>query len=114
MTAARKSTGRDDEFDIDSAIHNMPDTYIQCRDFNHSWRPFTANWSQKERCYEVQLKCSRCKTTRHRLMNAEGSLLANRYTYADGYLIKGMGRMIGDERDKLRLESVLRILPSKS
>jgi hypothetical protein len=115
---ARRSTtaapvlppGRHADFNVEAAIHDMPDNYIQCRDFNHSWRPFTASWDSKARCYETELRCTRCKTIKKRRMDSDGSILRSGYDYTDGYLIKGMGRIIGSERDALRLESIMRVL----
>lgn len=89
----------------------MQDTHLQCRDFGHSWRPFSARWVPEERCYESQLRCARCRTIRVRLIGQSGQLLGSHYDYADGYIVKGMGRLDGDERNMLRLESVLRVMP---
>lgn len=111
MKAPKPTAGRAPDFDVENAIHDMPSTFLQCRDFNHSWRPYTAKWNAAERCYDVQLRCSRCKTIRERKLNANGAIISSNYDYPDGYLIKGMGRITGDERNALRLESVKRILP---
>lgn len=105
------SPGRSPDFRADDTIKTMPNEHLQCRDFGHSWRPFTATWESSDRYYEVQLRCARCKTVRIRLVGQRGQLIRSRYDYADGYVVKGMGRLDGDERDMLRLESVLRILP---
>jgi hypothetical protein len=108
---AKLPGGRYVDFDLSGAIHDMPTTFLQCRDFSHSWRPYTATWSPSENAYEVQIKCSRCKTVRHRFIGSRGELLESKYDYADGYLIKGMGRLNGTDRDEIRLQSVLRVLP---
>lgn len=98
--------------DVDQTISGMRDDHLQCRDFGHSWRPYTARWSPEDRCYETQLRCQRCKTIRVRLIGQRGEQLSNHYDYADGYIVKGMGRLDGDERNRLRLESVQRIMPN--
>jgi hypothetical protein len=103
--------GRHPDFDVEGAISGMPSTFIQCRDFNHSWRPHTARWNADLRCYEVELKCSRCKSYRSRRIGQSGEVLGSNYAYTDGYLIKGMGRITGTERNALRLESIRRVLP---
>jgi len=84
--------------------------HIQCRDFGHSWRPYTAKWNAKERAYETQLKCQRCTTLRQRWLSAKGEQLSGNYDYPDGYLVKGMGRLTGHDRDVIRLQSVLAVL----
>lgn len=92
-------------------IHDLATDHLQCRDFGHSWRPYTARWDSKQRAYETQLRCSRCRTVRLRWIGPRGEQLESRYDYADGYLIKGIGRLTGTDRDALRLESVHRVLP---
>jgi len=98
------------EFDLDDALGKMNADYIQCRDFGHSWRPFTARWMQSENAYESQLKCTRCTTVRTRWLSRTGEQLTGQYNYADGYLVKGMGRLTGTDRDKVRLRSILAVI----
>lgn len=105
--------GRNPDLNVDQVIQDMPDRYIQCRDFNHSWRAHDAQYDEGSRSYDVTLKCTRCKAERVRIMDSQGGLASSRYEYPDGYLIKGMGRLTGRERDALRLSSVLRILENK-
>ncbi len=107
----KPSSKRPADFNVSNAVHEMPSSYLQCRDFGHSWRPYTATWIPDEKCYEVQLRCNRCRTIRVRDIGQTGALVGNKYKYADGYLVTGMGRLEGTERDMMRLESVLRILP---
>jgi hypothetical protein len=102
---------RAEDLDIDNAIHGMPSEFIQCRDFGHLWRPRVATWIAEKDHYETELKCQRCKTVRLRYIGPRGELLKSGYDYSDGYVVKGMGRLDGEERDLLRLESVLRVLP---
>lgn len=104
-------SGRAVDFNVESTVHGMDSNYLQCRDFGHSWRPYTASWLPEQRCYETQLRCQRCKTLRVRFIGQRGELLRSNYDYTDGYIIKGMGRLTGTERDLVRLESVQRILP---
>jgi hypothetical protein len=112
--AAELPPGRHPDFDVEGAIHDMPSSFIQCRDFNHSWRPHTAEWNADERCYRVTLKCTRCKSFRNRDIASDGEPLRTNYEYPDGYLIKGMGRITGAERNALRLESIRRVLPENA
>lgn len=103
--------GRAPDFQLEAEIKAMKVDNLQCRDFGHSWRPYTASWNATERCYETQLRCARCKTMRVRLIGQAGQLLRNNYDYTEGYLIKGMGRLDTADRDVIRLQSVLRVLP---
>lgn len=58
--------------------------------------------------------CTRCETVRRRLLDGNGGLLANGYTYPEGYLVQGVGRLTGDDRNGLRLaglQVVMRATP---
>lgn len=101
----------EEAFDVEGTIADMPDRFIQCRDFQHSWRPHGASLDTAARCYDVQLKCTRCKAIRNRIIGLDGEVLRSNYDYPDGYLIKGLGRITGGGRNMLRLESIRRVLP---
>jgi hypothetical protein len=85
-------------------------TQVQCRDFGHSWRPYTARWIAQYNQYESQLICQRCNTIRTRFLSRTGEQVSSGYDYADGYLIKGLGRLSGHDRDEIRLASILAVL----
>jgi len=98
------------EFDLAAAVKRMDLGFLQCRDFGHSWRPFTARWMPQDNCYESQLQCQRCKTVRTRFLSRRGEQLSGGYDYAEGYLVKGMGRLTGTDRDSIRLASIQAVL----
>lgn len=101
---------RDSIQTVTTAIGQLSDGQLLCRDFGHSWRPYTARWIAQRRQYEEALRCTRCKTMRLRLISESGELLANRYRYADGYLVEGIGRLTGDDRDALRVAAMQTVL----
>lgn len=100
-------------FDMDSAIAQMSDNQIMCRELRHAWKPWTVHTDTKAKLYEVKLRCTKCKTVRVREIGFHGQLIGNRYEYPDGYLVKGLGRLDDNDRARLRLESVFRLLPSQ-
>jgi hypothetical protein len=77
-----------------------------CRDYGHSWEPFTAARLAGNKGYEQTLRCARCKTTRRRYLNRRGEVVTGGYDYADGYLIHGLGRLSGIDRGAVRIASV--------
>lgn len=85
------------------AINGMSDGHLLCRDFGHSWRPWDVEYIPQRRQYVEALVCARCETVRRRLLDGDGALLANSYSYPDGYLVHGIGRMTGDDRNDMRL-----------
>ena len=95
---------------VEQAIKHMDLAHIQCRDFGHSWRPYSARWMAKDNAYQSQLQCQRCKTLRVRWLSKTGAQLSGSYDYPEGYLVKGLGRLSGTDRDVIRLQSVLSVL----
>lgn len=88
----------------------LPEEYLECRDYGHTWRARTARWDPETRAYERTLECARCTTIRSQWLSAYGHALKGSYSYPDGYQHAGLGRLDGSARDALRLESVTRIL----
>lgn len=95
---------------IKVALDAMDTATLECRDFGHSWRAYTASWLKSERCYESRIVCARCGTFRVRRLTTAGAVLSTHYAYPEGYLVKGLGRLVGDDRNVLRVESLLRHL----
>jgi hypothetical protein len=93
-------------FDLATAIEQMPESHVHCRDYGHAWRPYTASFNARERCYEQSLRCTRCRTIRQRLLDTHGQVLHSQYVYADGYLVTGMGRLAADAKGEMRLASI--------
>jgi hypothetical protein len=96
---------------IEQAIEQMTPEFVACRDYGHSWKPFTATWNPTFRYYESQLKCQRCNTVRTRFIGPQGQRAGGRYDYVDGYTIKGLGFLSVDDRDHIRLASMLNLVP---
>jgi hypothetical protein len=95
---------------LEQQIYGMAVEHVQCRDFGHSWRPFSARWLPADNCFEQILRCQRCTTTRTRHLGSRGQQLDSSYDYVEGYTVKGMGRLSGTDRDVIRLASVRSIL----
>ena len=93
-------------FDLGKAIETMGTEHLQCRDFGHTWRPFTAHAQPDKKRYEQVLRCARCKTERFRYIGLQGQLLNSKYDYSEGYRIQGMGRLDTSGRDRIRLASM--------
>jgi len=96
--------------EIERAVKGMDLAFIQCRDFGHSWRPYSARWLPQDNAYRSELICQRCKTIRARWLSSTGAQLSGNYDYPEGYLVQGLGRLTGSDRDVIRLQSVLSVL----
>lgn len=96
--------------DIEEAILEMDGNWLQCRANNHAWQAFSAPYDKRSRTYEVTQQCIRCESFRHCTLGETGAMLARWHiAYAEGYLLKGMGRAIGEARDALRFAATVRI-----
>lgn len=89
----------------------LKETFLHCRELGHNWRPYTA---KKRRAKDGggfirTLRCTRCKTTREQEIDRTGMVQTNKYEHPEGYLHKGMGRIVGEGRGLLRLESLKRL-----
>jgi hypothetical protein len=85
-----------------------PAAYVECRMDRHEWRPSSAKHYPGFRYFHVIKVCHRCRTEKHQEIGEAGQLFASTYRYPTGYLTNGRGRIIGDARDALRLESIKR------
>lgn len=95
--------------DVASFAAHLSEEWLVCRDTGHTWRPFDAKVLQDKGCYERSHRCASCDTIRHQRLSFRGAVLGTTYDYPDGYL-SNVGRIVGDDRDRLRLESLQRAL----
>lgn len=96
---------------VSSWSHHLPDDFLLCRDLGHLWRPFTARYNPEVHAYERTMRCGRCKTDREQTLSLRGEVLRGHYTYTEGYQAPaGQGRLTGDARGALRIESVTRLI----
>lgn len=97
-----------DEFaELVQFAEELPERFLECRELGHLWRPWAA-LSNPDGGYDRTLRCTRCQTKREQIITSRGVVTSNRYIHPEGYLHKGMGRIVGDGRGLLRLTSVKR------
>ena len=89
----------------------LADELLNCRQFGHSWKPWTVNLNG--RLYEQVLRCASCETERVLSINKRGQVLKSHYRYADGYVLQDLGRIVGDARAVLRVEGITRLLTAQ-
>lgn len=94
--------------DVKAAAKKLPEEFVTCRDVGHTWRQFRI--ARIRGGYNRDLFCPTCKTNRHEFITRTGEKMSVGYTYPKGYQFSGMGRILGDARNAIRLESVVRAL----
>jgi hypothetical protein len=88
--------------------------FLLCRELQHNWKPFTAFWDEEHHHYARSIRCVRCRTKKVQRLSSSGAVLSSHYEYADGYLAEHLGRIVGEARDSLRLESLMRSLDGRA
>lgn len=100
---------------LETALETLPERFLECRDLGHSWRPWTARaFGGRLGGFESVLRCSDCGTLRTRTLSRTGAVMSSHYTYPDGYLVAGLGRLTGTDRDAVRLASIRHMLAHES
>lgn len=92
---------------VEEFAAGLKKTFLHCRELGHLWRPFRAR-RHPDGGFERTLRCSRCGTTRRQSLSSRGMVLSNVYEHPEGYLTNGLGRIVGEGRGLLRLESISR------
>ena len=87
--------------DVTAAAKDMDLDVLECRDFGHTWR--TRHIERHRDRFERVLVCQRCATEAVQILSRTGVVLGRRYTYADGYLFKGIGRLDANAKGAIRL-----------
>lgn len=97
-----------DVAEVAAFAQGLPESYLYCRELGHNWKSWSAR--QVDDSIERILRCNRCRCERHQILTLTGGVYSNKYVHPDGYLHEGMGRIIGDGRDALRMESIKRTI----
>lgn len=98
--------------DVEEFAENLPEKYLHCRELGHLWRPATAG-RHPDGGFTRTLRCHRCRTKREQELSNRGMVLTNKYIYPEGYQSENIGRIVGEGRGLLRLESIKRVLPEE-
>jgi hypothetical protein len=108
-SAAESRDGYADTGEVEAFAAELPEKFLHCREMNHNWRPFDVG-PHKDGGYERTLRCVRCKTRKVQHLDRYGMLIGGtRYEYPEGYQAENLGRIVGEGRGALRLESIKRI-----
>lgn len=112
-TQSAESTGLwADNDEIASFAKELPEEFLMCREMGHRWLPHDAE-EHDDKSFTRVLRCPRCRTRKIQDITARGAIERTRYQHPDGYLHEGMGRIAGDGRGILRLESIKRTITKK-
>jgi hypothetical protein len=78
----------------------ITDSAIRCRTYGHAWDEFTATdmGPPTGGLWRLSLRCVRCTTERHDIIDIHGGVTARRYIYPEGYRdVLGPERMSREE-----------------
>jgi len=58
---------------------------LRCRTYGHAWDEWSPGEQPPTAGWRLNLRCTRCTTERHDVIDALGALMERRYVYPDGY-----------------------------
>lgn len=100
--------------EVEDFAKDLPDEYLLCRSLGHNWPPGGRVGrirleGTRKMGWVQELVCKRCGTARRMELDDRGMILSSGYTHPKGYLLEGLGRIVGDGRGALRLQSLKRV-----
>lgn len=85
-------------------VDDIQDQFLECRDYGHAWRAQDVKISRKQREIHRVFGClHKCGTERTQVLSVDGHILRSFYTYPDGYVLPGIGRLSIDDRARIRV-----------
>jgi hypothetical protein len=93
---------------IKDFAEGLKTSWLQCRELGHVWKPYHVQ-RLKGGAFLRTLRCSRCTCRREQELSSRGAIISNTYKHPEGYLRKGFGAIVGEERDIMRLASIMRL-----
>lgn len=93
--------------DVEVFAQGASTNHLLCRELHHSWLPHTIG-AYRDGGFKRTLRCPRCKTLKHMEISNRGLVTSASYEYPEGYLVEGLGRIVGEARGVLRLASITR------
>lgn len=86
---------------------NLKPNHIDCRFLHHAWQWLDVKEDRRRRLYRQSMLCSRCGTEKFYEISFQGEIVTHpRYSYADGYLIKGGGGVSAEDRALIRVAAI--------
>jgi hypothetical protein len=95
--------------EVEVFAEGLSNQFLHCRELGHLWRPYSGGRYEENGGFSRILKCHRCKTKREQEIDNRGLILSNKYIYPEGYQVEGLGRIVGEGRGVLRLQSMIRL-----
>lgn len=92
--------------DVQEYLSTAKVAWINCRSKGHNMLDHDVKSDEETNVYLVTLRCSRCYTKRHEVVNmTTGEVLSSKYdSWPEGYLLpKGTGRMDSEARGLVRV-----------
>jgi hypothetical protein len=86
------------------SIEDIADQFLACRDYGHAWRAYDVRIDKKYKEIHRVFSCLHdCGTQRTQVLSGNGHILRSFYTYPEGYVLAGIGRLNVDDRAAIRV-----------
>jgi hypothetical protein len=99
--------------EVEAHLKEWDDTIVTCRAYGHDFKPYSVQPNERLGYFKVVRLC-RCKAEHHaEVAMASGHVFSSwiDYSHTNGYLLEGVGRIMGDARDRVRLDAIVRTFP---
>lgn len=95
---------------VEQKLAEWDDNVLTCRTFGHNFEASTATQNKRLKYWRLIRKCARCRAEKVMEVSFRGQVYSSfiDYTPTDGYLASGLGRIIGDAKDVVRLAAITR------
>lgn len=105
---ARKPVLYADPDKVAKAARELTSGQLACRSMRHHWGPHTVTWDNKDKVYDVVIRCQSCGSFEDLIISMTGrQLYRSSPRYSPGYLIKAGGPLSPESKDSLRLDWLL-------
>lgn len=95
---------------VEQKLAEWDDNILTCRTFGHNFQAGSAVKNNRLKYWRLVRRCPRCKAEKVMEVSFRGRVYSSHidYSQTDGYLATGMGRIIGEGKDMLRLATITR------
>lgn len=91
-----------------STLVSEIEEFLRCRTYSHAWDQFYPDdLYPPVYGWRLSLRCTRCTTERHDLIDFKGRVMGRRYIYPPGYMQKGTPKVMFREALFTKLKAKL-------
>lgn len=91
-------------------IRRSEDSHLVCRTLGHKFDENTSTVKRSGGKFLWSMGCSRCGTSRTKILSSSGRILGSGYKYPKGYTTPGIGRLDARGLAHLRIHVITKVI----